>query len=100
MEATKEELFEYHTQPTVASAKNGADIALAIDAMDILYAGAVTAFCIVSNDRDFVPLALRLRAAGKPFKVAMVAAMRKLLTILNQMVKHNEPWRVASVQNP
>ena len=65
MEATKEELFEYHTQPTVASAKNGADIALAIDAMDILYAGAVTAFCIVSNDRDFVPLALRLRAAGK-----------------------------------
>jgi transposase len=34
----------------------------------------------------------RLRAAGKPFKVAIVACMRKLLTILNAMVKHNKPW--------
>jgi transposase len=34
----------------------------------------------------------RLTAAGKPFKVAMVACMRKLLTILNAMLKHNQPW--------
>lgn len=30
---------------------------------------------------------------GKPFKVAMVACMRKLLTILNAMLRHNQPWR-------
>jgi transposase len=34
----------------------------------------------------------RLRAAGKPFKVAMVACMRKLLSILNQMVKTRQLW--------
>lgn len=34
----------------------------------------------------------RLRAAGKPFKVAMTACSRKLLTILNAMLKHNTPW--------
>lgn len=35
----------------------------------------------------------RLRTAGKRPKVALVAAMRKLLTIVNAMVKHQTPWR-------
>ncbi len=34
----------------------------------------------------------RLRAAGKPFKVAVTACMRKLLTILNAMLHHNRRW--------
>jgi transposase len=34
----------------------------------------------------------RLRATGKPFKVAATACMRKLLTILNAMLKHNRRW--------
>ena len=34
----------------------------------------------------------RLLAAGKFPKVALVACMRKLLTMLNAMVKHNKPW--------
>lgn len=34
----------------------------------------------------------RLLEAGKPKKVALVACMRKLLTILNSMLKHNRPW--------
>ncbi len=34
-----------------------------------------------------------LTAKGKPFKVAMVACMRKLLTILNVMIKNNQPWK-------
>jgi transposase len=34
----------------------------------------------------------RLRAAGKEFKVAIVACMRKLLTILNAMLKTKTPW--------
>jgi len=36
---------------------------------------------------------LRLRGAGKPAKVALTAAMRKLLTILNAMLKQRSPWR-------
>jgi len=35
----------------------------------------------------------RLRAAGKAAKVALTACMRKLLTILNAMVKHHTPWQ-------
>jgi transposase len=39
------------------------------------------------------PFYLRLRAAGKPAKVALVAAARKLLTILNLMLKTKTVWR-------
>jgi transposase len=35
----------------------------------------------------------RLRAAGKPAKVALVACMRKLLTILNTILKTKRPWQ-------
>lgn len=37
----------------------------------------------------------RLRTAGKPPKVALVACMRKLLTILNAMLAHQRPWQPA-----
>ena len=36
----------------------------------------------------------RLLQAGKPKKVALIACMRKLLTILNAMLKHHTPWQV------
>jgi len=35
----------------------------------------------------------RLVAAGKPKKVTLVACMRKLLLILNAVLKHYTPWR-------
>jgi len=35
----------------------------------------------------------RLRNAGKPFKVAIVACMHKLLTILNAMIRDQQTWR-------
>lgn len=34
----------------------------------------------------------RLIAKGKPFKVAMIACMHKLLTVLNAILKTNKPW--------
>jgi transposase len=40
---------------------------------------------------------VRLVAKGKPKKVALVAAMRKLLTILNDMVRNQECWRGADL---
>jgi len=36
---------------------------------------------------------LRLQAQGKPKMVALVAAMRKLIIILNIMIRENQPWR-------
>lgn len=44
--------------------KNATDSTLIIDAMDILYAGNVEGFCIVSSDSDFTRLASRLRESG------------------------------------
>jgi transposase len=35
----------------------------------------------------------RLCGSGKPKKVALVAGMRKLLTIINAMLKHHAPWQ-------
>lgn len=40
----------------------------------------------------------RLLEAGKPKKVALTACMRKLLTILNAMLKHNRLWNPDSAQ--
>ena len=40
----------------------------------------------------------RLIDSGKPKKVAMVACARKLLIILNAMVKHNTPWQSRPVK--
>ena len=42
----------------------------------------------------------RLRTAGKCPKVALVACMRKLLTILNAMIKHRTPWAELNLQTP
>ena len=42
----------------------------------------------------------RLIAAGKPKKVAIVACMRKLLTILNAMLRDQALWNAAHVQKP
>ena len=38
----------------------------------------------------------RLQTAGKPKKVALTASMRKLLTILNAMMRHQTPWQTCS----
>lgn len=45
--------------------KNSSDMALVIDAMDILYINPVDIFCIASSDSDFTRLASRIRQEGK-----------------------------------
>lgn len=52
-------------QVAYTKGKNATDSALIIDAMDLLYAGNVDAFAIVSSDSDFTRLATRLRESGK-----------------------------------
>jgi transposase len=60
-----------------------------------LYMATVSAMRCNPIIRSF---AERLIAAGKAFKVAMIACMRKLVTILNIMVKNNEQWRMPVLQ--
>src|SRR3546814_8466995 len=46
------------------SGKNASDIALVIDAMDLLHSGRMDGFCLVSSDSDFTRLAARVREQG------------------------------------
>lgn len=66
--AWKEELLRHAIQPVQQFAytrgKNSTDSALIIDAMDLLYAGNLEGFVIVSSDSDFTRLATRLRESG------------------------------------
>lgn len=48
----------------VNGTKNGADIALTIDAMDIVHAAAAEVIALVSCDADFAPLAQKITAIG------------------------------------
>ena len=72
--------------PCGANAPSGAD---APGCGPVLYMGALVASRHNPAIRDFYQ---RLLAAGKPKKVALVASMRKLLVILNVMLKHGSHW--------
>jgi uncharacterized LabA/DUF88 family protein len=45
-----------------STGKNASDMAMVVDAMDLLHSGRFDAFAIVSSDADFTPLVMRLRA--------------------------------------
>ena len=53
-----------HQQRNNTTGKNAADIALVIDAMDLMHKGKLDGFCLVSSDSDFTRLAQRLREDG------------------------------------
>jgi uncharacterized LabA/DUF88 family protein len=53
-----------HQQRSNTTGKNAADIALVIDAMDLMYKGTLDGFCLVSSDSDFTRIAQRLREDG------------------------------------
>lgn len=59
------------------------------DARAVLYMAAVSAIRCNPAIKTFAD---RLKQAGKPAKVVIVACMRKLLTIMNAMLKNNAPW--------
>jgi uncharacterized protein (TIGR00288 family) len=61
-------LHEYAIRPVQQFAytkgKNATDVAMVIDAMDLLYTQRLDAFCIVSSDSDFTPLVMRILTNG------------------------------------
>ncbi len=58
-------LLEHSIMPvqqfSYTTGKNATDMAMVIDAMDILYKNKVQGFCLVTSDSDFTRLAMRLR---------------------------------------
>jgi uncharacterized LabA/DUF88 family protein len=53
-----------HQNFAYTAGKNASDIALVIDAMDLLHSGRFDGFCLVSSDSDFTRLAARIREQG------------------------------------
>lgn len=64
----KTKLHEFAIRPiqqfSYSTGKNATDIALVIDAMELLYTQKLDAFCIASSDADFTPLIMQLKANG------------------------------------
>src|SRR5690349_2324463 len=108
----KEHLLAYSIQPiqqfAYTTGKNATDAAMVIDAMDLLYAGRLDGFCIVSSDSDFTRLAARIRESGlivygfgerktpKPF----VAACDKFIYIENLTAPQTTAASVGEVAKP
>lgn len=59
------------------------------DVRAVLYMATVAA---MRCNPAIKPFAQRLKMAGKPAKLVIAACMRKLLTIMNTMIKTNSPW--------
>lgn len=59
------------------------------DVRAVLYMATISAIRCNDTIKTF---AQRLKQAGKPPKVVIVACMRKLVTIMNAMLKNNTPW--------
>ncbi|CAG8358664.1 unnamed protein product [Penicillium salamii] len=68
MKGWSAELLNHSIQPIQQFAytrgKNATDSAMIIDAMDLLHSSRFDAFCLVSSDGDFTPLATRVRESG------------------------------------
>ncbi|MDB5707081.1 MAG: hypothetical protein JWN66_4197 [Sphingomonas bacterium] len=64
----KEKLHAFAIRPiqqfSYSTGKNATDIALVIDAMELLYTQKLDGFCIASSDADFTPLVMQLKANG------------------------------------
>lgn len=69
LKSWEDALHRYAIQPiqqfAYSTGKNASDMAMVIDAMDLLYAHNLDGFAIVSSDADFTPLVMRLRSESK-----------------------------------
>ena len=102
-------LHEYAIQPIqqfdLTKGKNATDMALIIDAMDILYTKDIDVICLISSDCDFTPLVTRTLADGKlvigfgerKAPVAFVNSCSKFLYFDNELKKTDSDIEEVSV---
>ena len=58
---------------------------------------SMATFAAIRWNKTFKEFYQRLIAKGKKYKVAIVATMRKMITVLNVMVKNGTPWNEKNV---
>lgn len=116
----QEAILQYAIDPmqqfAYVKGKNATDIALVIEAMDLLHSNKYDAFCLVSSDSDFTSLALRIRKNDiKVFGFGKQTTVKSLQTacdefflvesLINtqQPIKENsktaEPWSSEKLKN-
>jgi uncharacterized protein (TIGR00288 family) len=70
LKSWESKLLEFALRPMqqydYSKRKNATDMAMTVDAMELLYTEKPDAFGIVSSDADFTPLVMHLRAKGRP----------------------------------
>ena len=93
-ETAREYGFRLVQASSYASGKNTTDIALVIDAMDILRDGRVDCFCLVASDGDYNPLAQRIREAG--LKVLGYGEGKTPVSLIRS-VRKTRPWRTLRI---
>ncbi len=83
--------MEQKQQLTTSAGKNASDIALVIDAMDLLYLKTIDTFCIVTSDGDFVNLVKRIRENGiEVIGMGKADASRRLGRVCDQYLDFEE----------
>jgi len=102
---SKDKLAAYaivpHQQFANTTGKNASDIALVIDAMDILHSGRFDGFVLISSDSDFTRLASRIREQGldvygmgmRKTPAAFVRACKRFIYVENLLKEEPKPQR-------
>ncbi|WP_323777797.1 NYN domain-containing protein [Leisingera sp.] len=88
-----------HQQFANTTGKNASDIALVIDAMDILHSGRFDGFVLISSDSDFTRLASRIREQGvdvfgmgmRKTPAAFVQACKRFIYVENLLDEPGKP---------
>ncbi|NIZ14276.1 NYN domain-containing protein [Phaeobacter sp. HF9A] len=88
-----------HQQFANTTGKNASDIALVIDAMDILHSGRFDGFVLISSDSDFTRLASRIREQGldvygmgmRKTPAAFVRACKRFIYVENLLTETPKP---------
>jgi hypothetical protein len=88
-----------HQQFANTTGKNASDIALVIDAMDILHSGRFDGFVLISSDSDFTRLASRIREQGldvfgmgmRKTPAAFVKACKRFIYVENLLPDAGKP---------
>ena len=76
-----------HHRDACRKGKNSSDIALIIDAMDILHSGEFSGFVLVSSDSDFTHLANRIRKQGlNVFGIGQIKVSRYFQVACDQFI--------------
>lgn len=83
--------MEQKQQLTTSSGKNSSDIALVIDAMDLLYQKNIDTLCIVTSDGDFTGLVKRIREDGiEVIGIGKSDASKRLEKVCDQYLDFEE----------